>query len=69
MPEIETKTQEFEPIYLVIKTREEFDYLHGLCELGHTAPKNAARAYHKGINKDFIKILENYRAGVLDKNA
>lgn len=67
MPEIEPK-KEFVPIYLVIKTREEFNFLRGLTNGDPIMTKQDCLSYDLTINDEFKNVLNDYYDAQLKGN-
>ena len=57
MPELVKDEKDFEPIYLVLKTRKEFDYLLGLVTADPLTQKENCKHYDGKVNKDFENCL------------
>ena len=60
MTEIENTVKEFNPVYLVIKTREEFDFILGLVAAHSDTAKAACVNYSISMDKAFFDVLDNY---------
>jgi len=62
MPEIKDadKPNKFEPVYLIIKTRKEFDYLHGLVGARCGMRKQDCNGFDTNIDTNFSICLNSY---------